>query len=71
MKVKRNVFAVLGWVAWNLAGVLGVKYAIDRLTGRSHPAAGPSDQPTAPAPPVRSPTRGRWRRRGGRGDSPG
>jgi hypothetical protein len=27
MKVKRNVFAVIGWVAWDLAGMLGVKYA--------------------------------------------
>jgi hypothetical protein len=71
MKVKRNVFAVVGWVAWNLAGVLGVKYAIDKLTGRDHHYAKPSDRQIPPAPPAGSPARGRWRRRGGRDDGPG
>ncbi len=31
VKVKRNVFAVLGWVVWKLLALLGVRYAKDRL----------------------------------------
>lgn len=31
MKVKRNVFAGLGWLVWKLLAVLGGKYAKDRL----------------------------------------
>ncbi len=30
-KVKRNVFAALGWVVWKLLSLFGIKYAKDRL----------------------------------------
>ena len=31
VKVKRNLFAMLGWVVWKLLALVGVKYAKDRL----------------------------------------
>lgn len=34
MKGKRNIFAVLGWVVWKLAALLGSRYARTKLDER-------------------------------------
>lgn len=33
-KVKRNMFAMLGWVVWKLLALLGIKYAKDKVRDR-------------------------------------
>jgi hypothetical protein len=31
MKPKRDLFAVLGWISWNVLAAVGLRYAKDKL----------------------------------------
>jgi hypothetical protein len=71
MKVKRNAFAVVGWVAWNLVWLLGIKYVIDKLTGRDHHAVEPDSRSGRRLErPVTSRGSRNWRRRRDQDDTP-
>lgn len=46
MKVKRNLFAALGWIVWKLLAILGVSYAKQKVRDRARSGTTTATGPT-------------------------